>query len=194
MKQLLSLRSKKLIEVLLTDIHISEKVFENSSDREKYKNCIIQDDGTIIMGKTGCHWWNQLINSQDKIPFDSFALKVWDALVDSSSGLNNKAITEGLSREIVMNAVREKNYDNIVQRLYDCWAHVAQGSAGYQTPKENSEEFVGNPQIVSVNTPNQPPCIVFDINGIRKVIPIIDSVGDKMDFGLEFGITGIKKL
>ena len=76
MKQLLNLRSKKLIEVLLTDSHITEKVFENANDRDKYKNCTIQDDGTIIMGKTSCRWWNQLINSQDKLPFDSFALKV----------------------------------------------------------------------------------------------------------------------
>lgn len=191
MKQLLSKRGKKLIEVLLTDERIVEKVFENANDKDKYKICTIQDDGAIVMGKTSCRWWNQLINSQDKIPFDSFALKVWDALVDASSGLNNKAIMEGLSREIVMNSVREKNYNTIVQRLYDCWAHVAQNSAGYQKPNDSE----GPNEKVSTNiVKSYCPNVVFHINDKKKIIPIIDSIGDTLDVVLEYGITDIKRL
>lgn len=190
-KHLLSDKSRLLIQVLLTDNHISEKVFENSNDKEKYKICTIQDDGTIIMGKTSYSWWNRLINCQDTLTFDSFALKVWDSLVDLSSGLNNKAILEGLSREIVMNSVREKDFEKTVQMLYDAWAHVAQNSSGYQ--KASSEEDSGNkPTVVYQNqVPNE---ITLNINGFRRTIPIIDSVGDKMNVALELGIVGVKPI
>lgn len=189
MKHLLTDKSRLLIQVLLTDNHISEKVFENSNDKEKYKICTIQDDGTIVMGKTSCGWWNRLINCQDTLSFDSLALKIWDALVDLSSGLNNKAILEGLSREIVMNSVREKNYDKAVQMLYDAWSHVAQNSAGYR--QTFSEENADN-NVKYVQQQSIPREIVLNINGMQRIIPIIDSVGDRMNVALKLGVTGIE--
>lgn len=104
----ISNQSKMMIQMMLTDSKISEKVFENTKDKEKYKICTIEDSGAVILGKTSWRLWNRLLNCQDILPFESFALKVWDALVDCSSGTNNKAILEGLSREVVMNSVRNK--------------------------------------------------------------------------------------
>lgn len=199
MAALVSAQSKLLIQILLTDPKISATVFENTNDKEKYKICTIRDNGTIVLGKTSYPFWNQLIGCQDKLPFESFALKVWDALVDSSSGLNNTAIMQGLSQEIVMKSVREKEYDWIVQRLYDCWAHVAQESAGYNTnvlPEGSSVQSQDKRVIIrdphEVHTDQH--TIVLNIDGNKKVIPIIDSVGDTFNLGLEFGITGVRKL
>ena len=92
MEKLVTTTSKLLMKVLLEDFKISTIVLDNETDAEKYKICTILDNGTIVLGKTSVSWWNQLINCQDKIPFDSFALKIWSALSDMSEGKNKEAI------------------------------------------------------------------------------------------------------
>ena len=194
MEKLVSLASKLLIQVIMTDSKVSEKILENSSDASKYKNCSILDNGTIVLGKTKSRFWNQLLNCQDKIQFDSLALKIWDALVDMSSGINNRAILEGLSVEILKKSVRKKEYDYVVRRLFDCWSHVAQKSAGYQnaeTPAGANSRRLGLQEIASEYTPRE---IVININGLKRTIPFVDSIGDKFNFGLDIGITGVHRL
>lgn len=193
MNTLVSNRSKLLIQVLLTDPKIAETVYEDSKNKDKYKICTICDNGAIVMGKTKYRWWNQLLNCQDVLPFESFALKVWNALVDMSSGINNTAIMKGLSQEIVMNSVRDKKYDWIIDRLYDCWKHVAQNSAGYSTVPEGTQvsdqgRYAG---VVGETNPRQ---IVINVNGKSRVIPIVDSVGDTWNVGLEVGVVGFTKM
>lgn len=194
MEKLVSETSKLLIQVLMTDPKISEKILENSNDADKYKNCSILETGTIVLGKTNCIWWNKLINCQDKIPFDSFALKVWDALVDMSSGLNNKAILNGLSLEIVKKSIRSKDYDWVVRRLFDCWSHVAQKSAGYQKVETSAEGKGPEPHLLDNSVFGENREITININGIRKTIPFIDSLGDKLNIELETGIIGFRRL
>lgn len=179
MKRLVSERSVMLIKVLLTDPHIAEKVMENTTDKEKYKICTVREDGTIILGKTSIRWWNQLLSCQDKIPFESFALRVWDALVDLSSGLNNKAIMEGLSREIVMQSVRKLDYDYIVDRLFDVARHVCQnGTLAVTASSADGRGKSGLSETVTVQKPNVEG-IVIKIDGVQeRVIPFKDSIGD----------------
>lgn len=195
MAMLVGPASKLLMQVLMTDPKISEKILNNTNDVDKYKICTIRDDGTIVLGKTSVRWWNQLLNCQDKIPFDSFALKVWDALVDMSSGLNNKAILNGLSIEIVKKSVRKHEYDNVVHRLYDCWTHVAQKSAGFQQAL-SPEGGPGSAQdcLEGINTQSRQREIVININGTKKTIPFIDSVGDPLNIGLDYGFIGFHKV
>lgn len=193
MDKLISDRSKLLIRVLLTDAKIAETIFENAKDCNKYKICTICDNGSIIMGKTRFAWWNQLLNCQDVIPFESFALKIWDALVDLSSGINNTAILKGLSQEIVMKSVRDNKYDWVIERLYDCWAHVAQNSEGYHNPEvfeDTRRNGQGRKQITIES--DIPRHLVLNFDGHRKVIPIVDSRGDSMHFGVEIGVTGLR--
>lgn len=179
----------------MTDSKVSVKILDNANDAEKYKICTIQDNGTIVLGKTSVRWWNQLLGCQDKIPFDSFALKVWDALVDLSSGLNNKAILNGLSIEVVKKSVRTKDHDYVVRRLYDCWAHVAQKSEGYQKAL-SPEGGQGSAQDCPGGTfaSDKPREIVININGTKKTIPFIDSNGDPLNIGLDYGFLGFRNL
>lgn len=195
MEKLVSDASKLLMQVLITDPKVSNKILDNANDAEKYKICTIQDNGTIVLGKTSVRWWNQLLNCQDKIPFDSFALKVWDALVDSSSGLNNKAILNGLSIEVVKKSVRTKEYDYVVHRLYDCWAHVAQKSAGFQqalSPEGGPGSAQDCPGLVRMS--EKPREIVININGTKKTIPFVDSNGDPLNIGLDYGFVGFREM
>lgn len=195
MKALVSNREILLIQLLLTDSKISECVFENAKDKEKYKICDIREDGSIVMGKTSCRWWNQLLNCQDKLTFEAFALKVWDALVDQSSGFNNEAIINGLSHEIIMNSVRSKDYKYVVSRLFDCWRHVAQKSDGYQKPAvPEGTSVVRNQGSTCVPVLNEPRQIVINVDGRKKVIPFIDSIGDELNLCLEYGVTDVRKM
>lgn len=182
------------MSAILTDSNVAERVFENERDKAKYKIYTIQDDGTVIMGKTRVKWWNRLLNCQDEFPFECFALRIWDALVDLSSGLNNKAIMEGLSKEIVINAVRKRNYDWVVARLYDCWSHVAQKSSGYQetaSPEGDPVNDQGRERVIVA--PATEHNIVLNVNGVKKVITPHDSIGDPFNFDLEIGVVNVRK-
>lgn len=191
----LSKQSRLIIQILLTDSKIAEKVLENLDDKEKYKICTIKENGNVILGKTKYRWWNQLLNCQDELKFESFALKVWDSLVDSSSGTNNKAILNGLSQEIVMKSIREREYDWVVNRLYDCWKYVAQNSAGYQQNASPAGDAVSNRGVERVTASvSEPRSIVLNINGNKKTIPLIDSIGDSFNIAIEYGITDVKRV
>lgn len=191
----LSKQSRLLIQILLTDSKIAEKVLENLDDKEKYKICTIKENGNVVLGKTKYRWWNQLLNCQDELKFESFALKVWDSLVDSSSGTNNKAILNGLSQEIVMKSIREREYDWVVNRLYDCWKYVAQNSAGYQQNTSPEGDSVLNRGVERMTASvNEPRNIVLNIGGNKKIIPLIDSIGDTFNIAIEYGITDVKRI
>lgn len=192
MATLVSERGRLLIRVMLTDPAIAAKVFENAIDKEKYKICTIDDTGTVIMGKTSIKWWNKLLNCQDKLPFESLALKIWDALVDLSSGMNNIAIQKGLSQEIIQGSIRRKEYDEVIHRLYDCFSHVAQKSTGYQQGTDVYSEEAPHRTVVE-QVKNVPQQLTINIAGKPHYIPFVDSVGDTFNIDLEFGITGVKK-
>lgn len=193
---LISPACRKLLEILIADPKISVKLLENTKDKEKYKVCTIEDSGAVIFGKTSVRWWNRLLNCQDEFPFESVALNIWDSLVDCSSGLNNRAILKGLSQEIVMNSVRDKNYDWVINRLFDCWRHVAQLSGGYQQPVAPEGALAngqdGKQVLIERSGPSQ---IVIQLeDGTTKVIPILDSIGDSLHVGLTYGITGVRRI
>ena len=192
MNTLVSERSKLLIRVLLTDRKIAEVVYEDSKNKEKYKICTIRNDGSVVMGKTRYQFWNQLLNCQDVLPFESFALKVWNGLVDMSSGINNTAIMKGLSQEIIMNSVRDKQYDWVVDRLYDCWKHVAQGSDGYSKLEEPAGSRASGQGQVRTIVKHDYDKIVINLNGETREIPIVDSVGDRWPVDVEIGFLGFK--
>jgi len=191
MDKLVSSTSKSFIQSMLTDTKIKERITENTKKRDKYRVIDILDDGNIVLGETPVRFWNRLIGCQTVIPFESFALKIWDALVDLSSGINNEAITEGLSREIVMKSMRNKDYNWVIHRLFHCWLHVANKSLGFTESGSPEGEQVlraldGN-QIGVVRDRK----IVLSINGEERVLPILDSIGDPLRVGLKYGITGV---
>jgi len=187
-KRLLSQGSVALMKYLLSDTRISDKVFDNAEDKTKYKSITICENGTIVLGKTSCLWWNRLLACQNKIPFNDFALKVWDALVNLSTGVNGVALEKGLSNEIAKLSQREGDYDALIKRLVDCYEHVCnnKGDSSLEGGSVKSE-----PKIARTNRIQVPENIVINVNGMeRKVIPFRDSAGDKF-VDIEYGVTGV---
>lgn len=187
-KGTLSKSSVLLMKYLLSDTRISDKVFNNQKDKSKYKSVSIREDGSILLGKTSYPFWNQLLSCQIEIPFNDFALKVWDALVNLSVGDNSVALEEGLSTEIAKLSQRNGDYDLVVKRLFDCYEHVCNNkdeasSAGDSVKSELESRFV--------NGTNVPKNIVINVNGMeRRVIPFRDSAGDKF-IDIEYGVSNV---
>lgn len=187
-KGTLSKSSVLLMKYLLSDTRISDKVFNNQKDKSKYKSVSIREDGSILLGKTSYPFWNQLLSCQIEIPFNDFALKVWDALVNLSVGDNSIALEEGLSTEIAKLSQRNGDYDLVVKRLFDCYEHVCNNkdeasSAGDSVKSELESRFV--------NGTNVPKNIVINVSGMeRRVIPFRDSAGDKF-IDIEYGVSDV---
>lgn len=191
----LSKQSILTIQILLTDSKIATKVFENLNDKEKYKICTVEENGNVVLGKTSFRWLNRLLNCQDVLPFESFALKVWNALVDASAGLNKDAVLHGLSQDVVMKSVRNREYDYVVNRLFDCWRHVAQNSEGYQRPVDPAGAKTNRQDWEAVTlTKTEMPKIIINIDGVEKTIPIVDSIGDTFNVALDFGLRGLRRV
>ena len=183
MGAILSEKSKKLVGMLLLEPQIKATVFEKLDHIDKYKMYTINDNGDIILGETKIQWWNNLIGCQRTISFIDFALKVWEALVNLSTGVNQTAIIEGLSREIVMKAVKEKSYDWVVERLNDVADGIGADPEGsrVQGPRLNTEHDI-------------PENLVININGCKKkVLTFRDCIGDPI-IEVEYGIIGAKRV
>ena len=126
----LSRKSRKLILALFEEDKILRKVTENIAGKGDYRKVLIDlETGTIYFGKYSWSgfgkFWNRLIKCYDKISFNDFAIRTWDALSDMTVGsAAHTAVVEGLSREVLMTAVRNKDYDWIIDRFFDINRHL----------------------------------------------------------------------
>jgi len=180
----LSKKSCDLIRALFNEDKIWKKITENVNGNGSYKNVEINPkNGVINFGKYSWsgfgNFWNRLIKCCDKISFSDFAIKTWDALTDMTVGTPaHEAVLEGLSREVLMTAIRNKDYDWIVDRFFDIDRHLTnesywktQGKAGEQVANRSGNRGAhpqtGDDLIVTVA--DRRPAI-----GLK----VVDAVGD----------------
>ena len=181
-RRILNKQSILLMRYLLEEEKISDKVYNNAKDKDKYPLCTICKDGTIILGKTKYHFINQLLSCQDKIPFESFALRVWDALVELSAGENTIALKENLSIEIAKKAIVEGDYNGLVKKLVLCYEHVCNKKP---ISNETSADAGGEASTIDEG-------IITIVNGNRRrTIKVKDSIGDSL-FDLQYGLESVR--
>ena len=180
-KRILTNQSICLMRYLLEDEQIHDKVLNDSKNKDKYKTCTIYEDGTVVLGRTSITFLNQLLACQDKIPFEAFALRVWDALVAMSTGENSIALQENLSTEIAKLAQREGEYNTLVTRLanaYDFICNNKSGSNGTSAGEGGTASMFGPVLNDSLRKRLR--------GGIKMTYTVKDSIGD--DF-LNLGYT-----
>ena len=141
------------INKMMCNQTIADKVKSMGKEGKSYQIYTVENDGIVVLGETKCRFWNRLIGCQFKLPFEAFSTAVWDALVDLSTGKNQEAIIRGLSKEIIIQAQREKRYDWVVRRLEDCYDHVCnlvegnqslEGDPGRSGQNDSSTIFTGS--------------------------------------------------
>ena len=176
MKKTLSKGALCLMHLLMAEETISKKVESAPGEGKTYARYDIQDNGIVVLGETSYDLWNRLIGCRYKLSFEGWALAVWDALVDLSTGGNATALEEGLSTEIAMKAQREEDYEWVVKRLYDCYEHfvnakdnvVSAGTQGKNGSNGSRREVIVNGEPVTIN---------INADGMSKTFSIPDSTG-----------------
>lgn len=176
-----------LMVQLMKNETVAEKVKAAGGEGKSYAIFKVCDDGIVILGETRFDFWNRLIGCQKKLPFESWALAVWDALVSLSTGNNAVAIEEGLGVEIAKKAQRENEYDWVVSRLFEIHEHVCNNKNGGASlegdrRKSGSSVIVGHvaePVVVNVNVSDK-----------HRVFRFPDATGQAF-LNLETGIVGM---
>ena len=176
------LGAEDLIGYLLKETKIRQKVLLSLKPqaRNYSKIKIVPEEERIYVGKYSwggfSGFWQNLIKCFDHISYDDFYLKVWDALLEMSTNpIVNEAIQEGLSREVLIQGIHNKD-QNILHRFFDVCRHLTDD--GYWRDKglksnsalhhhSNSCPFSGDVEIE-----------VKPQNCHRGRVNVIDAVGD----------------
>ena len=170
-----------LINLLLEEPQIRAKVTENFAEQKRdHRNVlVIVDSAKIRFGKYSWSgfggFWNNLIKCYEEISFIDFFIKVWDALVLMTAGTDsNEAVIEGLSREILLRGIKNKEYDWIADRLFDVCRHLTK--SGYWNPDGTKA------RLKDVRDRNADG-VEIQVDGRRVITPattvrVVDSVGD----------------
>jgi hypothetical protein len=180
----LSPKSCDLIQALLKEPKIYDRVTAPIKGRERYKKVqIIRESGLIQFGKYSWSssigaFWNNLIKCKKDVSFEEFALRVWDALVDMTAGTAAaEPVLEGLGRETLMEGIRSKRWDWLVDRFYDICRHLAvdsywktQGTPEPQISEGRNRRKTGNDSVVITVAEHQP-----------RVFKVVDAVGDAFE-------------
>ena len=174
----------------MTNETINKKVELAPGEGKTYARFDIQENGTVLLGETKFRFWNQLIGCQRMLSFESWALAVWDALVDLSTGGNATAIEEGLSVEIAKKAQREEDFEWVVQRLMDCYEHVCNKKGGAVSAGTRDKNGSGTPHVI-VRDHDNPVNVRVNIGGTERVIRIPDATG-RAGLKVNVGVTGIE--
>lgn len=186
-----SLTNDSIIRIskMMCNQTIADKVKSMGKEGKSYEIYTVGNDGIVILGETKYKFWNRLIGCEFKLPFEAFSTAVWDALVDLSTGKNQEAIMHGLSKEIMLQAQREKKYDWIVRRLEDCFDHVCNLVEGNQ-PLEGGPGKTGQNGPATILTSGQPVDVNVNFDGHRRTFRFPDSMG-AADLVVEIGVTGV---
>ena len=180
--------SLSLMEYMMRNETIANKVRSAGKEGKSYAIVDFHDTGEVVLGETKYRFWNRFFGCEFPLTFEAFVSCVWDALVDLSVGKNQEALLNGLSREVLIQAQREKKYDYIIERLVDCYRHVCnlvdnqplEGGPGKSGQNGGQRVVVGGNEVnLNVN---------FD--GHRKTFRFPDSMG-AADLVMEIGVVGV---
>lgn len=181
--------AKALMNYLMCDATIRNKVLAAGETGKTYISMKIRDDGTVIIGET-THWfWNQLIGCQVKLPFEKWALTVWDALIDLSTDGNSIALEEGLSVEIAKKAQRAEDYEWVVKRIYDCYEHVCNNKGGSSSAGDRGEK--GSRMTKTVTVGGEPVTININADNFKRSFKFPDATG-RAALRFDFGVVGVQ--
>lgn len=182
----LSPKSVKLINALLEETPVREKVTSDFKHRDYNNVEIFSQTGRMKFGKYSWGgfggFWNNLIKCYEQVSFSDFVLRTWDALVSMTAGTeSNEAVINGLSREILLEGIHNKKYDWIIDRLFDVCRHLTkdgywktQGLSGNNSANRdhhyNGCPYSGQVEI-QVERPKSPP----------MTLRVVDSIGDTFE-------------
>lgn len=177
------LGAEDLIGYLLKEPKIRQKVLLSLKPQARnYTEVkIVPEEERIYIGKYSWSgfsgFWQNLIKCFDHISYDDFYIKVWDALLEMSTNpIVNEAIQEGLSREMLIQGIHNKDM-NILHRFFDVCRHLTddgywrdKGLRNNSAPNHHSKTcpYAGGVEIeVEPHNKRRP-----------TVLDVVDDIGD----------------
>ena len=189
--KLLTQNSITLMAYLMENETVRNKVKAAGEEGKSYAIYTFRSDGIIVLGETKYPFWNQLIGCRFKLPFAAWALAVWDALVDLSTGNRSKALEEGLSVEIAKKAKRENEYNWVVERLVDCYRHVCDKADEGVSPEGGAgKSGLSAGSTIHVHNDEQPLTVNLNVGGIKRKLRFPDATGRSF-LDVELGVTDV---
>ena len=178
------LGAQDLIAYILKEPKILQKVTQGLKPKARgYSHCkIVLEEERIYFGKYSwggiSGFWMELIKCYDHISFADFLVKVWDTLMEMTTNpIAQEAIREGLSREMLIKGIHEKD-QNILHRFFDVLRHIVDD--GYWRDKGlNSSSTTNDHHFKSC--PYAESGIEVEVEARRKnpgFIKVVDSIGD----------------
>lgn len=112
---LISESRKELLLSLLKDERLTRNILVNG---EVAKSIVVNDDGSVTIGRAKTHWWNYLFLETRELSFLDVSVNILAAL--SQYAIPGTALLEGLSKEIFKSLIEERrNCDYIIDVLVD---------------------------------------------------------------------------
>ena len=146
----------------LDAMHMRELLYANSirslfideTNKEVYKRLDINEDGTLVFGKTNIKFINRLFNAEKEISFIEFSIRI---AVDLCGRLKNndrisKSDRESILKDLTSEVIRENCINNkfgvVIDRLLD----AARFGIPTELSSRNRSNYSGNG-----NNENKPP-------------------------------------
>jgi len=112
---MLSETRQDMLRTLLKDPNIAGCLLQEG---EVFHILTINDDGSIVLGRTKSRWYNRFFNSEHRIDFMTLTLLI-SQKISGAKELDDNNMFAGLSREVLKQAFLNKNEDYIVDALFD---------------------------------------------------------------------------
>ena len=127
--RLSSLRVELLRILICSEPAILSKIqIWNGGRTETPKKVSIREDGRVFLFYgSGPLWWQRLFNTYESVSIIDASISIADAITGSNSTRNEFAFDE-ITKSIIDEAKKRKDFDCIVDILFDCmrtlpWAH-----------------------------------------------------------------------
>lgn len=104
-----------IVQYLLEDPTI-RGILVDESKKEVYKRIDIEEDGSIILGKTCFRWWNNLVNDYKVVSFNEFAIKAANAISGQKNNTNERVFA-GLLEVIGKQGIKNEDYSYVIDQL-----------------------------------------------------------------------------
>ena len=185
------LGAQDLIAYILKEPKILQKVTQGLKAKARgYSHCkVVLEEERIYFGKYSwggiSGFWMELIKCYDHISFAEFFIKVWDTLMEMTTNpIAQEAIREGLSREVLIKGIHEKD-QNILHRFFDVLRHIVDD--GYWRDKGLKSNCADGADVRDHHFNSCPYAnseIEVEVEPRRRktgFVKVVDSVGDPFE-------------
>lgn len=144
MKSRISPSRMTLLQILIcSEPTIMSKVqIWNGDNKETAKKVAIQEDGTVFFYYgSGPLWWQRLFNTYESVSIIDAAIRIADAIT-GSNGTRNEVAFDGITKSILDEAIKKRDFDCVVDILFDSMRNCSDGElhSKYIT-KENIRRY-----------------------------------------------------